>query len=564
MNIPEPIAVIRSSIMNLPLWFPNLLSWIAQSALFVAAAGLLPPLFHIRHPRVLIGYWRAVLAMVLALPWIQPWHRAPIMAAIAIAPDIAGSGFTPAPQSMSTPPLFAGLQVMVQIFGIVILTGIAARLLILVLGLLKLRQFRRAALAISPGSESAAVFQDMCAQLNVRAEFRLSAQVYSPVTFGFASPVILLPQRLISMNARFLAAIVCHELMHVRRHDWAHHLAEETIRAVLWFHPAIAWLIARLRLAREQLVDLEVIRITQARKTYLEALLEFATGRRAPGIPAPPFLVERQLVERVALMSKEVRMSRIRLTFSLAAIACCLALVATLTARTFPLNGAPLAAQSMPARAAQEFPDGVTGGVAQAASGGVHQGTHDGPPTVERVHIWIDTVKKGPMIRQVRGLGTLAPIEGSANLIARVMLPEVVSPDVRLNQEAIVDTHKGLVKGHVSRMSASPENGTRSVDIALDGALPHGADAGLQVDGMIVIEKLDNIVYIGRPLRGAENSSITLFKIVNDGKEAMRVNVKLGRSSAQAVEVLDGLSVGDKVILSDMSNWEGVDRIRIR
>ena len=124
------------------------------------------------------------------------------------------------------------------------------------------------------------------------------------------------------MDSQPQSAIACHELLHVRRRDWAHHLCEEIIRAVFWFHPAIAWLISRMRLSREQVVDLEVIKLTSARKPYLEALLEFTNGRALfAAIPAPPFLAERQLVERVALMLKEVHMSRTRLIASLTAIA---------------------------------------------------------------------------------------------------------------------------------------------------------------------------------------------------------------------------------------------------
>lgn len=561
--------------MNMPLWFSNLVFWSVQAALLVVAAGFLPNLFQIRSPRVLLGYWRALLVVTLALPFVQPWHRVHSIGAIAIAPAAAGSGLTPASDPTGTHWHFPGLQVVAQIFGAIVLIGIVARLVILALGLLKLRHFRQASSPISPLSQSAAVFEGIRTQVNARAEFRLSAYVDSPVTFGFAAPVILLPERFLSMNAPFQAAIACHELVHVRRYDWAHQLAEEVIRGAFWFHPAIAWLIARVRLGREQVVDFEVVRLTQARKTYLEALLEFATSRPcAAAIPAPPFLAERQLVERVALMlKKEVRMSRTRLIASLAAIACCLALVTTLAARTFPLKGAPLAAQSAPAGGvAQGVPGGVTGGVAQGVSGGVtggvkegiDGGVNQGTPSVERSSIWLDTVKKGPMVRQVRGLGTLVRAEDSASLVARVMLPEIMAAEVQLNQNAVVDTRKGLVKGHVSRISPSPSNGTRSVDVALDGDLPAGAGADLQVDGTIEIEKLENVVYIGRPVHGAENSSTSLFKIVNDGKEATRVNVKLGRASVHTVEVLDGLRVGDQVIISDMSSWESVDRIHIK
>jgi beta-lactamase regulating signal transducer with metallopeptidase domain len=566
MSVPET--------MNMPLWFSNFVFWSAQAALLVVAAGFLPHLFQIRQPRVLLGYWRALLAIAFALPWVQPWHRVHSIGGIALAPDAAGSSFTPASDSAVIPWHFSGLQALAQIVGAVILIGIAVRLAILALGLLKLRQFRRASLPVSLSS-AAAVFEEMGAQVNVCAEFRLSSDVDSPVTFGLMAPVILLPERFLSMNARYQAAIACHELVHVRRHDWAHQLAEETIRAAFWFHPAIAWLIARVRLAREQVVDLEVVRLTQARKTYLEALLDFATGRSCTAaIPAPPFLAERQLADRVALMFKEVRMSRTRLIVSLAVMACCLALAATLAARAFPLKGSPLAVESAPkGGVAQGVSGGATGGVAQGVSGGVsggisggigggvNQGAPQGPPSVETADFWIGTVEKGPMVRRVRGLGTLVRTEGSANLVARVMLPEVMTAEVKLNQNAEVDTHNGFVKGHVSRISPSPSNGTRSVDIALDEALPAGAIADLQVDGTIEIEKLDNVIYVGRPAFGAENTSTSMFKLVHDGKEAVRVTVKLGRASVSTIEILEGLRVGDKVILSDMSRWEGVDRI---
>ena len=333
--------------MNTPLWFSNLTFWGVQVALLVLAAGFLPRILQIRQPRVLLVYWRALLAISLLLPLVQPWHRAQNIGTITIAPDINSS--IPASSPAVTHWYFPSLQIIAQIIGIVILAGIAARLVILALGLLKLRQFRRASAPISTLSEFAAVLEEVRTDVNAHAEFRLSAEVDSPVTFGFAAPVILLPERFPSMDARFQSAIACHELLHVRRRDWAHHLVEEILRAALWFHPAIAWLIARIRLAREQVVDLEVVTLTKARKTYLEALLEFTTSRsRLAAIPAPPFLVESQLAERVALMLKEVRMSRTRLIASWTVIVCCLAVVGTLAVWTFPLKAAPRSAQNPP------------------------------------------------------------------------------------------------------------------------------------------------------------------------------------------------------------------------
>jgi beta-lactamase regulating signal transducer with metallopeptidase domain len=559
--------------MNMPLWFSNLTFWSAQVALLVLAAGFLPRLLQVRQPCVLLAYGRALLAISLVLPIIQPWRRLPSIGAIAIAPDITSVRVIPASSPVVTHWHFPSLQIIAPMIGVVILAGIAARFAMLLLGLLKLRQLRQASSPISLFAESSAVLKEIRARVNTSAEFRLSSDVDSPVTFGFAAPVILLPERFPSMDARFQAAIACHEMLHVRRHDWAHHLAEEMIRAALWFHPAIAWLIGRVRLAREQVVDLEVVRLTEDRKPYLEALLEFAAGRsRASPIPAPPFLVERQLAERVALMLKEVRMSRRRLIASLTATSCCVALAAILAVWTFPLKAAPRAGQNPPQSGVAGGVASVAGGVAKGVAKGVLGGVIDGVsgstprdiPTVDSNTIWTDTVKRGPMLRQVRGLGTLVRAEDSAGLVARVALPVVQTGDVKPNQNAAIDTGKARVKGHVTGINESSSDGTRTIYVSLDGPLPEGAGADLPIDVTIDIEKLDNILYVHRPMHATANSTISLFKLAKDGAEAERVNVKLGRSSVNTIEVLDGLKGGDKVILSDMSTYDNADRIHIK
>lgn len=581
--------------MNLPLWFSNLLSWSAQVALLVLAAGLLPRLFQILHPRVLLIYWRALLAVSLLLPVVQPRHRAASISVLALPPDVPGAHLPPP----STPPAahwqFPNIQYVAQVLGAVILAGIAVRVAILLLGLLKLRQLRRASAAVTQISAFAPLLDSMTILIDCRVEFRLSAKVDSPVTFGLVAPVVLLPARFQSMDTRFQSAIVCHELLHVRRRDWAHHVGEEIIRALFWFHPAIAWLVSQVRLSREQVVDLEVVRLTQARKPYLEALMEFASGRAsAAPIPAPPFLAERQLVERVSLMLKEVRMSRTKLIASLSAVSCCLVLVIALAAWTFPLKAAPRPAQNAPQNA---IAHGISGGVAQGISGGVAGGVSSGVtgaparkviaggvsggisagvargvsgtasrdiPIVEKNSIWTDTVKRGPMLRQVRGLGKLVRPEDSSKLVAKITVPVFLTVDVRPNQSATVDTRMGLVKGHVVNITAGPDGDTRAVIIALDAPLPERADVDLSIDATIDIEKLENVLYVARPVHSTSNSSISLFKIAKDGLEAQRVTVKFGRVSVNSIEVLDGLKEGDQIILSDMSQWDNADRIRLK
>jgi hypothetical protein len=366
-------------------------------------------------------------------------------------------------------------------------------------------------------------------------------------------------------------------LLHVRRRDWAHHLSEEIVRAFFWFHPAIAWLIARVRLAREQVVDLEVVKLTNARKPYLEALLAFTNARASfSAVPAPPFLAESQLAERVALMLKEGGMSRTRLVASLTSIVCFLALTVALAVWAFPLKAASRNAHNAPQSGVAGGVSGgagggISGGVSSGAGGGVSGGVASGIggsasgdiPTVDLSTVWTDTVKRGPMIRQVRGLGTLAKSD-SGNLVAKITLPEFMAKEIQPNQDLTLATPNWTVKGHVRGLAREISNGAASLDLGLeDIALPQGAGAGLQIDATIDIEKLDNILQIGRPVAAAANSTSSVFRIVKDGTEAVRVNVRFGRPSVSVIEILDGLKEGDKIILSDMSTYNNADRVYI-
>jgi HlyD family secretion protein len=149
-------------------------------------------------------------------------------------------------------------------------------------------------------------------------------------------------------------------------------------------------------------------------------------------------------------------------------------------------------------------------------------------------------------------------------LKAALLIPETQAHDITIGLKSHIDTHNGIVEGHVTRIDPSVVNGTRTVDVVLDGALPPGAVPNLSVDGTIDLEQLNNVLYVGRPALGNENSTLSLFKEDPDHKGATRVPVKVGRQSVQFIQVLDGLKEGDVVILSDMSHYDGVDRIRLQ
>ena len=158
----------------------------------------------------------------------------------------------------------------------------------------------------------------------------------------------------------------------------------------------------------------------------------------------------------------------------------------------------------------------------------------------------------------------LARVANPSSLKAQLRISETQTKDLAYGQIADIDTRNGHVKGRVSRIDPAAQGGTVGVDITLEGALPAGARPDLSVDGTITIEKLVNIVFMGRPSFGQENGSVGIFKVVGDGKEAVRVTVKLGRSSVNTVEVLEGLQPGDRVILSDMSQYDAFERVRIK
>jgi len=167
-------------------------------------------------------------------------------------------------------------------------------------------------------------------------------------------------------------------------------------------------------------------------------------------------------------------------------------------------------------------------------------------------------------VGQTAGAGTiLAKVVQPQKLKAELKISETQAKDVQIGQKVKVDTRNGVIPGSVSRIDPSVREGTVTVDVRLEGALPPGARPDLSVDGTIELEHLDNVVYVGRPATGQPNSTISLFRLGPDGREASRVAVKLGRSSVSVIEVVEGLRPGDKVILSDMSQWDAQERVRL-
>jgi HlyD family secretion protein len=165
--------------------------------------------------------------------------------------------------------------------------------------------------------------------------------------------------------------------------------------------------------------------------------------------------------------------------------------------------------------------------------------------------------------QQVAPGANLARVANPARLQAELKIAETQAKDIQIGQITSIDTRNGIATGRVVRIDPSVQNGTVTVDVALDGELPKGARPDLSVDGTIELERLDEVLFVGRPAFGQEQSAVGLFKVQTNG-EATRAQVKLGRSSVNTVEILSGLNAGDQVILSDMSTWDEFDRIRLQ
>ncbi|HEY4229818.1 MAG TPA: efflux RND transporter periplasmic adaptor subunit [Thermoanaerobaculia bacterium] len=159
---------------------------------------------------------------------------------------------------------------------------------------------------------------------------------------------------------------------------------------------------------------------------------------------------------------------------------------------------------------------------------------------------------------------TIAKVAEPTRLKAQLKIAETQAKDVQIGQPASIDTRNGLVAGKVARIDPAVQNGTVTVDVTLEGELPVGARPDLSVDGTIELDRLKDVLYVGRPAFGQEKSLVGLFRVNEDGDEATRVKVKLGKSSVNTVEIVEGLKPGDKVILSDMSAWDAYDRVRLK
>ena len=343
-----------------PATFWNLVAWSLQALVVAIVGGALPSMVRLTAPPVRHMYFRLLLAGCLLLPVLQPRQMSSPALSLAGADEPPPFGLTvsvtaPAHRRLALPSISrepASVLVVLLVVGV----GVG-RLGWLALGLARLRRLRRAGRAAS---------LEALAVAGTPADIRFVDELRQPVTFGLRHPVVLLPARLESARPDVRRAVLEHELWHVRRRDWLWVTLEEAARAAFWFHPGIVWLIGRIQLTREEVVDELTVLSTNARRSYLEALLAFAD--EPPVYPATPFARRRHLFERMLLIGREAAMSSRRIVTTCAVMGAVVLASGWYSVAAFPLVSSASAQAAPSAPAAQSQPRDLRPGEPRPAS----------------------------------------------------------------------------------------------------------------------------------------------------------------------------------------------------
>jgi TonB family protein len=292
------------------------------------------------------AYWRLVLVAALVMPWLLRATPDDAMGTAVVTAGPAAIAFTQATQ-VATALTERGTAWLPPLTWL-LAGGAALRLLWVMTGMARLRALRRQGVPIEDGT-----YDEMQQRLGTRADLRAVAGLPQPVTFGLRRPVVLLPESLEASAESIRRAAVTHELVHVQRRDWLFVIVEEALRAIFWFHPAIWWITARIRLTREEFTDHLAVLASGSRRSYMEALLAFADAGRVG--PAPAFISRAHLFHRIVLLSKESAMSSRRIVVSGMMLAALLATGGWYASEAFPvMAGGSLATPGMAAPAPQQ------------------------------------------------------------------------------------------------------------------------------------------------------------------------------------------------------------------
>jgi beta-lactamase regulating signal transducer with metallopeptidase domain len=402
--------------------------------------------------------------------------------------------------------------------------GAATCSLRLLMGFISAAALRRSGRASVP-TEWQQTLDRLIERMHVSRRVRLLAtdRVDSPSVIGWLRPVILAPVGMLSgLAPEQVEALLAHELAHVRRHDYLVNVLQGIAESLLFYHPAVWWISHQIRTEREHCCDDLAVAASGDVLVYARALAELESMRPAH-FKAALSANDGSLLRRIQRLADPVAAHRPAgwgVAWSLGA----LLLV------------------------------GIAGVAVTGAQG-------QSQPVVKLDTVWMDTVKQGDVKLEVRGLGRL-----TSGHTAALKVAETRMQDIRQGKPAIIAfrNRKELIGGKVAVVHPEVANGTITVDLALDEPLPPGINLQEPVDGIITVGGLTNVVYVGRPVNGQSNSRVMLFKLEPDGQSAKKVLVQFGAASVNLIEIKSGLQPGDKVIISDMSKYDGVAAIVLR
>jgi len=348
-------------------------------------------------------------------------------------------------------------------------------------------------------------------------------RVDSPSVIGWLRPVILAPVGVLcGLAPEQVEALLAHELAHVRRHDYLVNVLQGIAESLLFYHPAVWWISNQIRAEREHCCDDLAVAASGDVLVYARALAELESMRPAH-FKAALSANGGSLLRRIQRLADPVAAHRPAgwgVAWSLGAL--------------------------------------LLLGIAEVAVTGAQTQSQ---PVVNLDTVWTDMAKQGDMKLEVRGLGRL-----TSDHTAALKVAETQMQDVRQGEPAIIAfrNRKETVRGKVAVVHPEVANGTMTVDVVMDDALPPVINLQEPVDGIITVGGLTNVVYVGRPVFGRSNSRVMLFKLEPDGHSAKKIPVQLGAASVQLIEIKSGLQPGDKVIISDMSQYDGVAAIVLR
>lgn len=343
----------------------------------------------------------------------------------------------------------------------------------------------------------------------------------TPCVVGWLRPVILLPAAtLLSLSVEQLETVLAHELAHIRRRDYLFNLLQTLSETLLFYHPAIWWVSARIRHERELCCDDVVVATCGDAIGYARALTK---------------------LERLRMIAPELAMSSGG---------------GSLLYRIQRLTGMPHEEAPSKVPAVVSLVLAIVGfAISPHWASGQPQLSKEA--AVSRENVYIDTVKHGDLPSMVRALGTII-----SSKTAELKVDASQASLIQVGQTATLALREGsAIQGTVARIDPNPANGV--VGVTIDLKAPGRETAGVPVDGTIRIRVLKDVVYVGRPVFAAVDAQYGLFKLETDGSHATRVRVRFGAASVDAIQILEGLQVGDRLILSDMSKYDGYDRMRV-